>query len=1797
MAVDSLAERLAGRLQADPNDAEAYGALKSHYRDSGDLASLANLIEGWAAYQTDPVQASQGYLETARVVASSGKHSARQRELLKRATQLHAANREAVLELSALLSQQDDAHALAEFLDQHLRVMEEQPEDPLLMAALYARLGSLWNAAFERADVARRCYERALELDPADAGISAAARKLAEDTGDRALLARICALEAAAQVDPARKVQLYLQQADLCSALSDLDGAVQALRAALSSAPAEVGVMHQLASALSRRAAKLSPEEAARDFRKVAELHYQIAEAVAPEDALDYLEAALAAAPDHDGALHLMEQLAERLGRSELLPKYWLGYLAHASEGPELDQRRMSMAAVYAEAGQLDDAIVCLEQVRTEGLAVQALSELKARRGPRPASQAPGAARDRDPTEAASDTAARIDRPTAKLPSRPRVKSSERPLDIAPVVNELRRSLRDAIAARRTDEVIKACREILELEPGDAEAFSLLESHYRKTRDHARLRELLLLSTQISGVPIEVRKQRLREVAAISEAKLKDVEGAIEVWRNVVALDPADADASKSLKRLLQRTARWDELAGVLEHEALAAQSAHDKVELLGQIAAIHRDKRKDLVEAAAALRQLLALRPDPATRDELCDMLLSIENYADAVPLLQERALEASGEREQLRLWRLLAETLESKLADAEGAYQVYQRIQTLRPKDSEVLERMQRIDEQSGNAARLLDTLERRSALALRTERAALYTRMAEIADEELDDVDRAAGYYSKAFELDPAREGVLDALSHMFERKQRYADLAELLKHASTAERDPIRRSDLQLRRARVLRESLAQPAEAAVVYREVLHTREHPEALEFLLETARQQDDAETVAALGARLAAISSDPETRRALLYERAQVLVTELGRPLDAIRALREIVESVDPDFEPAIDWLAELCANLGDKAGLACALMRRLAKAQDNQDNAARVTLAQRLADLYELELNDRDNAITALLAWAKADPREVAPQRRLRPLLEAAGRFAELVATCDALALLEPDIDARNRATLDAAQIAFAQLAEADGAFSRLTPLVEVGLPEAVALLAVIARGAKRSETFAALCVRAAQEAKAIDIQALLWRAAVRTYAEDLANPLQALEAALRLLATDLKSREHLTQVEDCAGLADAWARLLPVYDRLLKSADSDAERVELLVRYAELLNSRANNASDALDRILHACTLAPDDETLMARAERLAQSSRRGADLLALCEHQAMQLSAATDKVDWLLRAARFAVSTVQAPERAHGYLAAALAATQGDAALWEQVVRAAGHMDATQDDAEPHATLRELVQAHRQIAEITQAPIGPTLILRGSRLLHDRLDDARGAFDLLRHGSGLFPLDENVYDALYASAEALNRFDALDVHLARAIDEALDPKSAAALLARRARLLEGPLGRPEDAADVFAKLLQLRPDDAQAAAKLRDSLRRARRFQDLLLVIHKQMQRVKNAEEKLELLKESAQVWELDLKNRWEALDAWRKVLEFAPQDAEARRAVVRLDRRSLPPAAADGHEQPEPKVGAEAASDDDDAGSARADAGNLPEPSARRVDPDQPTAPAAASDADPPTRDAATSDAQQPAAHAATSDVQRPAANATTSDVQQPAARAAPSDAPETTPAMQLSPALPKPSSASAVPSSEPARNDGAETGPSGERGSPGTAAAAPEVPESPPVATASLQPTASERGRQPDLRAPLPTAGARGSLVIDDLPSSEVTPLDDDELSVEIELASERPKAPRARRSTPPPAPPPLPPNSRRPGSATSNAPIAGSKGTPSGPPPLPAAATTPSASDTTPRRSLPPPLPPRKS
>jgi tetratricopeptide (TPR) repeat protein len=369
--VDPIAAQLIARLQNDARDRDAYDALKAHYVHGGDLPSLANLLEGWADTQADDWQgASDAFVEAANAVLQSSGDRERAKLLYRKALARNTLQPIVAEGLRVLLEESGQHRDIVELLDNYANALQNAGGTPADLAVLYRQIGTLWRDALARPDMADQYFERAAEAtgeEPQPSEPVAAHAPLVGDA-DADQLAQQYAEHAAAEQDPERRAVLLSQLAELnASQLGDLDGAIAALRQALSATPGDVAIMHQLAGYLLSRAETGDTEAARTDHRRAAELFYQIAQGVDDSQAIAYLESALSSVPDHEGALTLLERLAPGQGVGETLPRHWVNYIASASEGPEVDQRRIQLGQAYVQSGQLADASYCLQPASAHG--------------------------------------------------------------------------------------------------------------------------------------------------------------------------------------------------------------------------------------------------------------------------------------------------------------------------------------------------------------------------------------------------------------------------------------------------------------------------------------------------------------------------------------------------------------------------------------------------------------------------------------------------------------------------------------------------------------------------------------------------------------------------------------------------------------------------------------------------------------------------------------------------------------------------------------------------------------------------------------------------------------------------------------------------------------------------------------------------------------------------------------------------------------------------------------------------------------------------------------------------------------------------------------------------------------------------------------------------------------------------------------------------------------------------------------------------------------------------------------
>ncbi len=1009
-----------------------------------------------------------------------------------------------------------------------------------------------------------------------------------------------------------------------------------------------------------------------------------------------------------------------------------------------------------------------------------------------------------------------------------------------PRLSELPERRRQAAALareHRQDEAAAAYEEILRADPLDREAFAFLDGFYRRKQQHSRRALLLERSAAAEGLPSRVRITRLREAAGTYEARLKDYDAAIRTLHLLSQIDPEADDAQRALKRLLERAERWDELAVVLESELARAKDAEPKLPLLRRLASLHRERREDLGAAADALERMLMLKPDDrASRDQLIEDLLELQRFEDVLPLLERKIEEASSKSQKLSLLRQLAGLCRDRMGDPDRAFAIYERMLALSPGDLDTLGELAAMDEASGNLERMLATLERQVALAQPAHGAEILSRMAQIAEQRLDDDERAAELLSRAVDLAPEQPGPLHALCELYERGGNYDDLVELLRERALMERNPQPRAELYRRIAQVLQDRVGDEEGAREAWEKLLQIKEDREALDALRQRALQRDDVESLVKLLARLAALESDPLERRDLLFERASLLLRRLSRAADAAADLLHILGEIDPGFEPAMDELRAAAEASGDYRALAQVLQQRLERAQDAFD---RVAHARELADLYESKLGDAEHAIAALDAWAAADPQDVEPQHRLCPLLSRARRHQELIVALDAIGLLEIDPQARARAVIQAAELAYAKQGDAEGAWRRLVPLVEQQVPEAVSAAIALADKSDRLDPLYDLLERSGQTRKLL---ALLRERAERE------RDSSARAGLLRRIAQLLIDYEA-----DEEGAADAYRKLLEIEEdgdalRFLQAAairrdDPEAlvgilarlaalepnaeERRELSFERARLLSTRLERPAEAIPVFQELLRADPELEPALEELLRACEAAR---DHAALADALSMALARAGEPAEQVDLAARLSEVCL----RELGDTQRAAFALQ----RWAQ---------ADPDDPEPHRRLRPILQGAGQERELLasldalartedseHARIEATLA--AASLARNALKDVEAAWQRL---APLLPdadprIDQALYalameagrqDELYSLLEQAGRHETLAEWLNQRIAlERSDPRKAE-LYRRLAHVLGGPLQDEEAAAQAWARLLKLQ-EDAEALGFLRaQALRR------------------------------------------------------------------------------------------------------------------------------------------------------------------------------------------------------------------------------------------------------------------------------------------------------------------------------------------------------------------------------------
>ncbi|MEE2679400.1 MAG: tetratricopeptide repeat protein [Myxococcota bacterium] len=563
-----------------------------------------------------------------------------------------------------------------------------------------------------------------------------------------------------------------------------------------------------------------------------------------------------------------------------------------------------------------------------------------------------------------------------------------------------RRRLGDHHAAHgRLDRASDAYRRAIEAAPDDVHLHEALVA----SLCHAGTPETLATAYRdLAEHCTEPRRTAVRDaLARLLEESLGDPAGAADLLARLVDSPSPPADAHTRLESLLERTARYEELAKHLARR-LETAGAAARPALLRRRAETLLDHLDDPDAAAATYRQLLEAAPEEDdARVGLERALRAARDLPGLVDFLAAQAgrLSNSAARDLLDVER--AEILGEELGRNREAVEILDRL--FREAESSAVRR---------DAAERLETLlERtndREALCAHwqawldagpgPEAVALHEKLGAFSLEQGQDPETAAQHFEAAARLMPERVDLWQVLARIYEAAHRPADLVRVLEAALANGDDPEQERSLSSRIAALCTSALGDPERARRHYERLITLDpDNAAAHEFLI--ARWEEEGhphKVVRLLERQLEALAAQPlndaepwtAQRTSLRLRIAAIRANDLEDTDGAIAVLEPGLGEVG-----VLAVVAEPLATLYRRAGYSsdlAALCANAAKA--GPAGPERATWLKRLGDTLR-ERGDLRGASDAYRSALEARPGDVATEAALRAVCRTLGDTVSL------------------------------------------------------------------------------------------------------------------------------------------------------------------------------------------------------------------------------------------------------------------------------------------------------------------------------------------------------------------------------------------------------------------------------------------------------------------------------------------------------------------------------------------------------------------------------------------------------------------------------------------------------------------------------------------------------------------------------------------------------------------------------------------------------------------------------------
>ncbi|MFW6058326.1 MAG: hypothetical protein ACOC9W_05675, partial [Persicimonas sp.] len=488
-------------------------------------------------------------------------------------------------------------------------------------------------------------------------------------------------------------------------------------------------------------------------------------------------------------------------------------------------------------------------------------------------------------------------------------------------------------------------------------------------------------------------------MANLAEEMLERPLDAIDLWNEVLKHEHTDRDALGELQRLYLQEERWDEMVGVLEQEVRLTDEPHEQLELYDALGTIWQDKLDNELQALDAWQNVLSIDPEHLEALEALRNIYTRQGDYSELPRVVSRLIEHEQveQERKLSLWIELAEIYGDMLMQPQDAIEAWKNVMSLDPGNALALENLEQLFLQESmweEAAQVLEV--KADQFEDDAQRLELLGRIADIWENKLFEPARAITFYEQMLDIDPTHMPASHALENIYRdqgTEQAWQSLVELyLTRAEVVGDDPFERAETLRQAAHVFEQHLGQPESALLVQLSAFgaDTLDDEQLLMDLERLAEQTELWDELVGRAADVLPELDDGIDSADLHRKVGGWYADKLDQPDDAVYHLRRAL-GIEPDNTQILEKLEDLYRQLASWPELADIIEKRIALTSTPDE---RIELWRRLGELYEMQMAEIDEAVSAYREILVLDETDILAMESLERIFEAYDRFEDLI-----------------------------------------------------------------------------------------------------------------------------------------------------------------------------------------------------------------------------------------------------------------------------------------------------------------------------------------------------------------------------------------------------------------------------------------------------------------------------------------------------------------------------------------------------------------------------------------------------------------------------------------------------------------------------------------------------------------------------------------------------------------------------------------------------------------------------------